>query len=58
MCSPQKISSVVDLPTDDQRTHRSLYVQVQLKRPGVGVANAAGDLVLVPLSRYDFAEKK
>ncbi|KAI4523986.1 alpha/beta-hydrolase [Schizophyllum commune Loenen D] len=31
---------------------------VGLGRPGVGVANDAGDLVLVPHSKYDFEEKK
>ncbi len=31
---------------------------VELTRPGAGVANAAGDLVLVPVSKYSFAEKK
>ena len=31
---------------------------VGLGRPGVGVANDAGDLVLVPYSKYDFEEKK
>ncbi|KAH9049976.1 alpha/beta-hydrolase [Lactarius hengduanensis] len=31
---------------------------VELSRPGAGVANAAGDLVLVPLSKYSFADKK
>ena len=31
---------------------------VELTRPGAGVANAAGDLILVPVSRYSFADKK
>ncbi|TRM60533.1 Alpha/Beta hydrolase protein [Schizophyllum amplum] len=31
---------------------------VGLGRPGAGVANVAGDLVLVPFSKYDFDEKK
>jgi len=31
---------------------------VELPRPGAGVANAAGDLVLVPVSGYSFADKK
>jgi hypothetical protein len=31
---------------------------IQLPRPGASTANAAGDLVLVPLSKYSFAEKK
>ncbi|RDB17836.1 Dipeptidyl-peptidase 5 [Hypsizygus marmoreus] len=31
---------------------------VQLRRPGVGVANDAGDLVLVPFSEYSLEEKK
>ncbi|KAF7985586.1 hypothetical protein HWV62_3875 [Athelia sp. TMB] len=31
---------------------------VGLARPGSGVANAAGDLVLVPVSKYNFEEKK
>lgn len=29
-----------------------------MKRPGVGIANGAGDLVLVPLSEYNLEEKK
>lgn len=31
---------------------------VGLGRPGTGVANDAGDLVLVPFSKYSFEEKK
>ncbi|KAG6891667.1 hypothetical protein C0992_012716 [Termitomyces sp. T32_za158] len=31
---------------------------VELSRPGVGVANQAGDLVLVPVSEYSFDDKK
>ncbi|KAG5638713.1 hypothetical protein H0H81_010695 [Sphagnurus paluster] len=31
---------------------------IELKRPGVGVANDAGDLVLVPVSEYSLEEKK
>ena len=31
---------------------------VELPRPGAGVANAAGDFVLVPVSGYSFADKK
>jgi hypothetical protein len=31
---------------------------VELPRPGAGVANVAGDLVLVPISKYSFADKK
>ncbi|KAI0057861.1 alpha/beta-hydrolase [Artomyces pyxidatus] len=31
---------------------------IELERPGAGVANAAGDLVLVPVSKYSFEEKK
>lgn len=31
---------------------------VELPRPGAGVANAAGDLVLVPVSKYSFSDKK
>jgi hypothetical protein len=31
---------------------------VELGRPGAGVANHAGDLVLVPYSKYSFEEKK
>jgi hypothetical protein len=31
---------------------------VGLARPGSGVANENGDLVLVPVSRYSFEEKK
>jgi len=31
---------------------------VQLRRPGVGVANDAGDLLLVPVSEYSLKEKK
>lgn len=31
---------------------------VGLARPGSGVANAAGDLIIVPLSKYNFEEKK
>ena len=30
---------------------------IQLPRPGASIANAAGDLVLVPVSKYSFAEK-
>uniref|UniRef100_A0A0W0FUP7 Dipeptidyl-peptidase V n=1 Tax=Moniliophthora roreri TaxID=221103 RepID=A0A0W0FUP7_MONRR len=31
---------------------------VELARPGAGVANQAGDLVLIPLSKYSFEEKQ
>ncbi|KAF9468512.1 Alpha/Beta hydrolase protein [Collybia nuda] len=31
---------------------------VELKRPGTGVANDAGDLVLVPVSKFSFEDKK
>jgi hypothetical protein len=31
---------------------------VELARPGSGVANEGGDLVLVPVSKYSFEEKK
>ena len=31
---------------------------LQLARPGTGVANDAGDLVIVPVSKYSFKEKK
>ncbi|KAK7048493.1 dipeptidyl-peptidase 5 [Favolaschia claudopus] len=31
---------------------------VELGRPGAGVANEAGDLVLVPFSKYSFKDKK
>ena len=31
---------------------------IELPRPGAGTANAAGDLVLVPVSKYSFADKK
>lgn len=31
---------------------------VELKRPGTGAANDAGDLVLVPISKYSFEDKK
>ncbi|TCD62995.1 hypothetical protein EIP91_006154 [Steccherinum ochraceum] len=31
---------------------------LELARPGAGVANPSGDLVLVPVSKYSFAEKK
>ncbi|GLB38400.1 putative prolyl oligopeptidase family protein [Lyophyllum shimeji] len=31
---------------------------VQLRRPGTGVANDAGDLVLIPVSEYSLKEKK
>ena len=31
---------------------------VGLGRPGTGVANDAGDLVLVPYSKYDLEERK
>ncbi|KAG6857145.1 hypothetical protein H0H87_008715 [Tephrocybe sp. NHM501043] len=31
---------------------------VELKRPGAGVANEAGDLVFVPVSEYSFKDKK
>ena len=31
---------------------------VGLGRPGAGVANVAGDLVLVSFSKYDFEERK
>lgn len=31
---------------------------VELPRPGAGIANAAGDLVLVSVSKYSFADKK
>ena len=29
-----------------------------LSRPGAGVANVPGDLVLVPVSKYSFEDKK
>jgi hypothetical protein len=31
---------------------------VGLSRPGPGVANVPGDLILVPVSKYSFADKK
>ncbi|KAG6868988.1 hypothetical protein C0993_006510 [Termitomyces sp. T159_Od127] len=31
---------------------------IELRRPGAGVANQAGDLVLVPVSEYSFNDKK
>jgi hypothetical protein len=31
---------------------------IQLARPGAGVANAEGDLVLVSVSKYSFEDKK
>ena len=31
---------------------------VQLSRPGTGVANVPGDLILVPVSKYSFEDKK
>ena len=31
---------------------------IELPRPGAGVANPTGDLVLVPVSKYSFADKK
>ncbi|KAJ6563539.1 Alpha/Beta hydrolase protein [Mycena sp. CBHHK59/15] len=31
---------------------------VELERPGAGIANSVGDLVLVPYSKYSFKEKK
>jgi hypothetical protein len=31
---------------------------VELARPGTGVANDAGDLVLVPISKYSIEHKK
>ena len=31
---------------------------VELPRPGAGIANPAGDLVLVSISKYSFADKK
>lgn len=34
------------------------YDLVELSRPGKGVANEAGDLVLVPVSKYSLKDKK
>ena len=31
---------------------------VQLARPGAGVANPAGDLLIVPVSKYSLEDKK
>lgn len=31
---------------------------VELSRPGPGLANVPGDLILVPVSKYSFADKK
>lgn len=31
---------------------------IELVRPGSGVANGDGSLVLIPLSKYSFEEKK
>lgn len=31
---------------------------IELARPGTGVANEPGDLVLVPISQYSFDDKK
>jgi hypothetical protein len=31
---------------------------IELPRPGAATANVAGDLVLTPVSKYSFAEKK
>ncbi|KAI0076295.1 hypothetical protein K474DRAFT_1691388 [Panus rudis PR-1116 ss-1] len=40
---------------DDVFSPRNL---VELARPGTGLANSAGDLVLVPVSKYSLKEKK
>ena len=46
--------------TDDLEKSKILTVEefVEISRPGVGVANDAGDLVLVPVSKYSIAERK
>lgn len=31
---------------------------IELERPGAGVANVPGDLVLVSVAKYSFSEKK
>lgn len=31
---------------------------IQLARPGAGVANSEGDLMIVPVSKYSFNDKK
>ena len=31
---------------------------VELPRPGAGIANPAGDIVFVPVSKYSFKEKE
>lgn len=31
---------------------------IQLARPGTGVANSEGDLLIVPVSKYSFDDKK
>ena len=41
----------------DSRTARQLDL-VELARPGDGVANDAGDLILISLSKYSVKEKK
>lgn len=40
---------------DDVFTPKDL---IELARPGTGLANPDGDLVLVPVSKYSFEEKK
>jgi hypothetical protein len=40
---------------DDRFSPKDL---IELPRPGAGLANAAGDLVLASVSKYSFADKK
>ncbi|KAG6918779.1 hypothetical protein DXG01_011970 [Tephrocybe rancida] len=56
--SPKSMSSGLEFGFKEGPGVFSPKNLVELKRPGAGVANNAGDLVLVPVSEYSFKDKK
>ncbi|KAG5635586.1 hypothetical protein H0H81_010732 [Sphagnurus paluster] len=64
-CDPKEFPTAAYIDTyvrrlvlDSDLLSGSAILQVELKRPGVGIANEAGDLVLVPVSEYSLKDKK
>ena len=51
-------NSPVDFAFKEAADIMSPKDMIELQRPGQGVANLAGELVLVPTSKYSFSEKK
>jgi hypothetical protein len=60
MSSPSfpKMSTIRDFELKTGKDRFSPKDLIELSRPGVGKANAAGDLVLASVSKYSFEEKK